>query len=128
MAQELKFYYCTHCKEVIEKLYDGGPVPVCCGEKMEELKPNTVDAATEKHVPAVKVEGNTVQVQIGDVIHPMLPEHFIGFICLQTEQGHQIKPLKPEESPTATFAVAEGDKPVRVYEWCTLHGLWKKEI
>ncbi|HBC27492.1 MAG TPA: desulfoferrodoxin, partial [Ruminococcaceae bacterium] len=26
------------------------------------------------------------------------------------------------------FALAEGEKPVAVYEYCNLHGLWKADI
>ena len=99
---------------------------MCCGEKMEEMKAGTTDGALEKHVPAVNVNGNEVTVQIGEVEHPMLEEHFIEFIWLETKLGHQVKSLKPGDEPKAKFALAEGDEVVAVYEYCNLHGLWKK--
>ena len=123
-----KFYICSHCGNVAEKVNDTGVPLFCCGEAMKELVPNTVDAAQEKHVPAVTVEGNLVHVQVGSVIHPMLEEHHIGFIWLETELGGQRRSLVPGDEPKATFAVAPGDKAVAVYEWCNLHGLWKAEL
>lgn len=123
-----KFFICNHCGNVAEKLHDANVPLVCCGEPMQEMVANTTDAAQEKHVPAVTVEGNTISVQVGSVLHPMTPEHFIGFIWLETEQGSQCRRLDPSEAPTATFVVAPGDKAIAVYEWCNLHGLWKAEV
>ena len=103
-------------------------VPImCCGAPMDELKANTEDAALEKHVPAVTVDGNKISVVVGDVEHPMLEEHFIQWIYLETEKGGQRKALKPGDAPKAVFVV-EDDKPVAVYEYCNLHGLWKKDL
>lgn len=101
---------------------------VCCGKPMKELVPGAVDGALEKHVPAVTIEGNTVKVQIGEVIHPMLPEHYIQFVALETKNGCQIKNLKAGDEPKAEFVLADGDEAVAVYEYCNLHGLWVKEI
>jgi len=101
-------------------------VPVmCCGQKMTELVPGTVDAAVEKHVPVVEVQGSRVHVKVGSVQHPMIPEHFIQWIALETSLGSQIKYLKPEQAPEADFVLAEGEELVAVYEYCNLHGLWK---
>ncbi len=99
---------------------------MCCGEKMEELKAGTTDAAVEKHVPAVSVDGNKVSVQVGDVIHPMEEKHHIEFIWIETKMGHQIKNLKAGDEPKAEFILADGDELVATYEYCNLHGLWKK--
>ena len=61
---------------------DAGVPIVCCGEKMEALAPNTVEASSEKHLPVVTVENDTVHVNIGSADHPMLPEHFIEWVYL----------------------------------------------
>lgn len=127
-ASDLKFYICRHCGNVVEMLHDAGVRPVCCGEPMEDLVANTVDAAQEKHVPVYTVEGDKIHVQVGEVIHPMLEEHHIGFIWLQTELGGQRRSLVAGDEPKATFVLAPGDKAVAVYEWCNLHGLWKADI
>ena len=124
----LKFYICETCKNIITKIVDSKVPVVCCGKPMKELIPGEVDGALEKHVPAVAIEGNTVKVQIGEVIHPMLPEHYIQFIALETKNGVQIKNLKAGDEPKAEFILADGDEAVAVYEYCNLHGLWVKEV
>ena len=92
---------------------------------MEEIVPGSVDASLEKHVPVWSVEGNTVKVQIGSAAHPMLEEHYIEWVSLQTKQGNQRKALKPGDDPQVCFAMCEGDEVVAVYAYCNLHGLWK---
>ena len=83
-----KFYKCRHCGNVIGKVVDSGVPVVCCGEKMEELVANTVDASAEKHVPVVtKIDDCTIKVEVGSVAHPMQPEHHISFIYVETENG-----------------------------------------
>ena len=123
----MKFYVCAHCGNIIAYINDSGVRASCCGEEMKELVPNSTDAAGEKHVPVIAVEGNKVTVTVGSVEHPMLPEHFIQWIILETAQGRQRKALKPGDRPVATFALAEGDTVVAAYEYCNLHGLWKAE-
>ena len=100
----------------------------CDGSKMQKLVANTTDAAQEKHVPEVKVEGKNISVQVGSVLHPMTEEHLICWIYLQTRKGGQYKILTPQDTPQANFIIADDDKPVAVYEYCNLHGLWKKDL
>ena len=122
---EQKFYICTHCGNIIAKVKDAGVPVMCCGQKMQEIIPNTTDAAQEKHVPQVKIEGNKVIVDVGSVTHPMLDAHYIEWISIQTNLGNQRKVLKPGDSPHAEFALLDGEKLEAVYEYCNLHGLWK---
>ena len=42
---------------------------VCCGEKMKELLPNTVEASGEKHLPVAEHSGSTLTVTVGAVEH-----------------------------------------------------------
>ena len=121
----MKFYVCEHCGNIITFVKSSGVPVMCCGQKMTEIVPGTTDAAVEKHVPVVKAEGSQVTVTVGAVEHPMLPEHFIEWIVLETQQGSQIKHLKPGEKPQAVFALAEGDQTVAAYAYYNLHGLWK---
>ena len=122
---ELKYFICEHCGNIITFLHATGVPVMCCGQKMTELVPGTVDAAQEKHVPVVEQNGSSVLVKVGAVAHPMLPEHFIQWIILETNQGCQVKYLQPGQAPEAVFALAEGEKVVAAYEYCNLHGLWK---
>ena len=121
----MKIYRCDHCGNIITFLHATGVPVMCCGQKMTELVPGTVDAAQEKHVPVVEQNGSSVLVKVGAVAHPMLPEHFIQWIILETNQGCQVKYLQPGQAPEAVFALAEGEKVVAAYEYCNLHGLWK---
>lgn len=122
---EQKFYICSHCGKIIAVVKDSKVPVMCCGQKMDEIIPGSVDAATEKHVPVYTVENNIVTVKVGDVEHPMLPEHSIEWVSLQTKQGNQRKALKPGDKPQICFALCEGDEVEAVYAYCNLHGLWK---
>ena len=123
-----KFFVCKHCGNMIGLLHDAGVPMMCCGEKMVELVPNTTDAAQEKHVPVATVEGNKVVVNIGSVDHPMAAEHWIQWVYLETDKGGHRKVLNPGEKPHVVFALTEDEKPVAVYEYCNLHGLWVAKI
>ena len=102
-------------------------VPVfCCGARMSELKPNTVDADTEKHLPVVTaVDDHNIEVKIGSVPHPMTTEHNIGFIYVLTTTGGLVVPLDAE--PRAVISV-ELQKVLEVYAYCNLHGLWMTQL
>lgn len=121
----MKFYKCAHCGNVIAYVEDKGVPVICCGEKMREIVPGSVDAAVEKHVPVIEKAGSLVTVKIGSAAHPMLPEHFIGWVALETKQGNQRKVLAPGAKPEACFALCDGDEVVAAYAMCNLHGLWK---
>ena len=122
-----KFYICNHCGNVITKIHDSGVPVVCCGEKMTELVPGTVEASREKHIPEVSVRCGKVSVSVGSVEHPMSEEHSILWIYLETDRGGYMKHLAPTDEPRAEFSV-KGEKPLAVYAYCNLHGLWKKEM
>lgn len=125
----VKFYKCETCGNIITKLKDSSVNVVCCGNPMKELIPGEVDAAVEKHVPAVTIEGDKVTVKVGSVPHPMVENHYIEFIALETVQGLQIKYLESDyEAAEAVFVLADDDKAVCAYAYCNLHGLWKKEL
>jgi superoxide reductase len=124
---ENKFYICEHCGNIIGMIHDSGVSIVCCGENMKKLEPGTVDASREKHVPVVTTRDNFVKVSVGSVAHPMIVEHSILWIYLQTDKGGHRKCLNPGELPEVTFAL-ENEKPVAAYAYCNLHGLWKMDI
>lgn len=123
----MTLYRCELCGNIVVKLVDGGGPLACCGQPMNALKAGVTDAAQEKHVPALKLEGSTLTVQVGDVLHPMTPEHYIQFILVEQEGKVQYAALTPDSEPKAVFEVEPG-KPVTAYEYCNLHGLWKAEL
>jgi len=120
----MKFIKCKKCGRVAALLKSNSAEALCCDESMTELKANTTDAAVEKHVPVVKINGNLVEVTVGSVIHPMEEKHYIEWIALETKNSTQFKSLNPGEEPKAVFALTEGDEVIRAYEYCNLHGLW----
>lgn len=122
----IRFYRCNHCGNIIVKMVDSRVPVVCCGERMEELTANTVEASTEKHIPVAKMmDGNQLKVTVGSIEHPTLPEHHIVFIFLETERGGMF--CYPKEKPEALFCLGN-DKPIAVYEYCNIHGLWKAKL
>ena len=124
----MRFFVCEKCGNMVEMIKESGAPMSCCGQNMTELVPGTSDGAYEKHVPVFTVEGNKVTVNVGSVEHPMMPEHYIEWIAIETKKGSQRKKLSPGEKPTAEFLLTDGDSVVAVYEYCNLHGLWVKEI
>lgn len=121
----MKFLRCPICGKIIAVVNDT-PVPtICCGKPMEELVPNTQDGAVEKHVPVFEAKDNIVHVKVGSVEHPMMDNHYIQWIAVQTNLGNQRKVLKPGEKPEASFALLPGEKVLAVLEYCNLHGLYK---
>ncbi len=121
----MKFYKCEKCGKIVGIVKGSACPTMCCGEEMVELVPGTTDAAQEKHVPVFEVQGNLVCVKVGEVTHPMLEEHYIEWIALQTKEGNQRKMLKPGDEPKACFAITDGDQVEAVYAYCNLHSLWK---
>jgi len=122
---EVKFYRCKHCGNIIIKVVDSKVPVVCCGEKMEEIIPASVDAAVEKHVPVIEKKDGVVYVSVGSVAHPMIEEHYIPLVVLETTAGIQIAELHPGDDPVAVFALVAGAEIISAYAYCNLHGLWK---
>ena len=122
-----KFYICPHCGNIVEMIQDAGVNPSCCAEEMQQLVPNTVEASGEKHIPAVVLGEGMVEVNVGSVNHPMEEVHWIEWVQLVTDRGSYRKYLNPGETPKVKFLLNQ-EKPVAVYAYCNLHGLWKTEL
>ena len=127
MSKNTKFYICEKCGNLVGLINESGVPIVCCGQKMTPLIPGTVEASHEKHIPVAEIIGDTVKVSVGSVEHPMSEEHSILWVYLETESGGQRKSLEVGKPPVVTFALS-GEKPIAVYAYCNLHGLWKSEL
>ena len=125
--EDNRFYICEHCGNIVGIVHDGGVPLVCWGQKMTKLEPGTVEASVGMHLPVVSVENGIITAKIGSVSHPMTEEHHISWIYLQTARGGPRKALNPNEKPEVTFALTD-EKPIAVYAYCNLHGLWKTDI
>lgn len=127
MKRTQKFFICRHCHNLVGLIDNAGVPMICCGEPMTELVPNSSDGAAEKHLPVVTVEGCIVKVKVGSTAHPMEEAHSIKWIYVETTRGGQRVSLQPGEAPEAIFSVLN-DKPVAVYAYCDLHGLYKVDV
>ncbi len=122
---KMEFYRCRHCGQIVA-VVKGTGVPVkCCGDNMEKLIPGAIDASPEKHVPVYEVQDGKVVVTVGSIDHPMLPEHFIEWIAIETKHGNQRKSLLPGAEPKACFFICGDDEVVAAYAYCNIHGLWQ---
>jgi superoxide reductase len=127
MCENNKFYVCERCGNLVGMINASGVLMKCCGQNMTALEPGTVEASHEKHIPVVSVDGNTVTVTVGSVEHPMVAEHSILWIYLETTKGGHRKCLEIGKAPVVTFALSD-EEPKAAYAYCNLHGLWKAEI
>lgn len=125
--KETRFYICEHCGNLVGMIRDAGVPLVCCGQKMKHLEPGTVDASAEKHTPVVSINGNTIEVSVGSVLHPMTEDHSIAWVYLQTDKGGHRQCMEIGQAPSLRFSLID-EKPVAVYAYCNLHGLWKTDI
>jgi superoxide reductase len=115
------FYQCNGCNSVLLEL--NGTLSQYCDHSETLLKPNTVDASREKHLPVLNFSDHKLHVKIGAIPHPMTTDHSILWIFVQTRNGGQFVQLAPENPPEATFSVNAIDV-IRVYAFCDIHGLW----
>ncbi len=122
--------------------------PVCYApktsfeEKEEAIKtPMDVDNLTElekKHVPVIVVKKECklipggcedVHVKIGEIQHPMLPEHYIRHIDFYIDKKFVSRMiLTPEKlNSAAALHLKAGSGKLTVIDDCNLHGNWIKE-
>ena len=122
---KVQFFICNHCGNIIAMIKDQGVPIKCCGENMQEITAGSSEGAQEKHIPVYHIDGETVTVSVGEVAHPMTPEHYIDWVCLETEDGFQLKKLNQGMSPHISFSITKGDNIIAVYAFCNQHSLWK---
>lgn len=125
MNNNVVFKKCNKCGALVEVLKDctcQNCGIVCCGEQMQEIKENSVDAAVEKHVPNYKVVGAYIYV---NVPHVMEDEHFIEWVAITSNKLSAKKFFVAGEEAVAVFPYIKGSK---IYAYCNKHGLWSKVV
>jgi superoxide reductase len=127
MTKKNEVYKCPLCGNVVQVLHTGAGELVCCGQPMELMAENTVDAAQEKHIPVVEKTDNGYKVTVGSVAHPMEEKHWIEWIELVTDTAVYRADLKPGDAPEAAFCTGTEATAVTARAYCNLHGLWKSE-
>ncbi len=125
----MRHYVCRSCGNLVAMINDTGRRIGCCSKNMDELTPNAVEAAKEKHAPKIKLADGKVTVSVGDAesAHPMLPEHAVAWVCLITTGGSQRKLLTPDGKAEVTFHIGKDEKVIKAFAYCNVHGLWVTE-
>ena len=126
MKYNREFLKCEACGNLVGVVENEGVEIYCCNEPMVKLIPNTVDAATEKHLPFVQKDGSELIVTVGEVLHPMTDAHYISWICVARGKRTERMALDKTGDPVATFSIGNDD--ATIYAFCNLHGLWAIDI
>ncbi len=119
------FYKCPVCNNLIGLIQGDAQHITCCGKPMELLVANSVDAATEKHVPVYEKDGDEMVVRVGEVSHPMDEDHYIMWIAVVSDNQTTRVRFYPNQEPVARFKYIPGSI---IYAYCNKHGLWKNEV
>lgn len=122
MINKLEIRKCLKCGTIIEVIKNGTCNPMCCGEEMKLLVPNSVDAAIEKHIPIYEHVEDEIFVKVN---HVMEKEHFIEWIAMITDTEVCKVTLYPEQNAECRFKYIPG---ATLYAYCNKHGLWKTEV
>ena len=123
---EVTFFACATCRTMVERVGGDSRTLSCCATLMQRLLPNTVDASLEKHKPVLKRGKDGLEVQVGEILHPMSFEHYIEWIIVVYDNRVSRIKLLPGQNPSATICLKEETTP-QVYAYCNLHGLWKAD-
>lgn len=125
MENILKIKKCFRCGTIIKEIqtaHEANYEISCCGEKMESVIANSTDGAIEKHVPVIKVLGNSIQVEVK---HVMEEEHYIEWIAFLSPNEEHFVYLKPNDIAVVTYQYIPNTK---VYAYCNKHGLWEAQV
>ena len=125
MKENVIFYNCPICGNIIGLIEGNIEHITCCGKQMEAMIANTTDASVEKHVPVYEKVEDELVVKVGAVEHPMEKHHYIMWIAQVTEDKITRVKLYPEQATEARFPYIKG---ATLYAYCNKHGLWKKVI
>ena len=113
-VKRTKFYICPCCGSFMQGV--GDCTIICCGKKIERLKPNQLN---DEHKPKVSHIENDFYIEFD---HPMTKEHFVKFVSYVGFDRVLTVRLYPEQNPSVRFPVMRGGK---LYYYCSEHGLFE---
>ncbi|HWR31358.1 MAG TPA: desulfoferrodoxin family protein, partial [Negativicutes bacterium] len=119
---DIGFYRCEQCGNVLAMLKNESLTRSCCSKTLTKLEPNSTDGEKEQHIPFITQNGEGIKVAVGSILHPMLPEHHIEWIALESEKKTVIIYISAGKEPRAAFSDIRSGV---VYTYCNLHGLWE---
>lgn len=125
MKNELIIKRCKSCGAMVKILKDCTCENCgikCCGEEMEIVVPNSIEASLEKHIPTYEKVEDEIFVKVN---HPMEKEHYIEWVALVKDNQEYTVNLYPEQNAECRFKYIPGST---IYAYCNKHGLWKKDV
>ena len=125
MKENVVFYKCPTCGNLIGLISGDAQNLNCCGKQMVGLTANTTDAATEKHLPVYEKQGDEIIVKVGEAPHPMDDDHYIMWIAQVTGDSTTRIKLSPNSKCEVKFPYIPNSS---IYSYCNKHGLWSKEV
>ena len=125
MKENVVFYKCEICENVIG-LITGNPESIkCCEKQMKPLIANNVELTNGKHIPSYKKIGNEIVIKVGEESHLMDEGHYIMWIAQVTGDRTTRVKLTKGKINEIRFPYIEGSS---LYAYCNKHGLWKCEV
>ncbi len=111
-------------------------------EKQDALKTAkdvaNIGESEKKHIPQITVSKKCglvpagcvdVSVKVGEIVHPMLPEHFIMHIDFYIDNKYVSRVMLTPVAlnPAATIHLKGTGSKVQAVEVCNVHGAWFNE-
>lgn len=145
----MKGFVCKVCRYISINGEAPDKCPVCGApktsfeEKEDAIKtPKDVGNLSElekKHIPVITVvkkcglipEGcRDVHVKMGEIQHPMLPEHYIMHIDFYIDNEFISRIILTAEklNPAGALHLKANSGKLSIIELCNLHGSWIKEV
>ena len=138
-----KVLVCSVCGYIHLKETAPEKCPVCqANSKVFTLKDDALKTKEDivitgeshkKHLPVISVNNineniQEIKVKVGELEHPMLPEHYITNIMFYTDNEYiggfaLTSALKPE----CSISLDAKGKKISVIEHCNIHGNWISE-
>ena len=138
-----KALVCSVCGYVHLKENAPEKCPVCgAASKVFNLKDDalktkddvsTVGESYKKHLPSLSINNinenyQEIKVKIGELEHPMLPEHYITSITFYADKEYVgCVALTPQLKPEASICLDIKGRKISVVENCNIHGNWISE-
>ena len=94
---------------------------------------STVGESYKKHLPVISIRNaneniREIKATIGELEHPMLPEHYITSITFYADNEYiGCVALTPQIKPEAVIYADVKCKKISVIENCNIHGNWITE-
>lgn len=125
MKEDIKFYTCLECGNIVEIIEKNSDNLTCCGKQLQKMSVNSIDASIEKHVPVYEKVEDEIVVRVGEIEHPMQKDHYIMWIAQVSENRITKVTLYPEQGTDTRFKYIPNSK---LYAYCNKHGLWTSTV